>query len=208
VLADTLAEGLRDDGLAVDLAFDGEQGAEKARFTDYDVILLDRDLPRLHGDVLCRQLIAEGISARILMLTAAGSLDDRVEGLELGADDYLPKPFAFPELVARIRSLARRPGRATPPVLERSGIRLDPARRMVTRDGRPIRLTLKEFAVLEILLASDGALVSAEQLIERAWDEALDPFSNVVRITVARLRRKLGRPDPIVTEVGAGYKIP
>lgn len=208
VLAETIAEGLRDDGMAVDLAFDGEDGVEKARFTDYHVILLDRDLPGLHGDEVCRELVAEGIGARILMLTAAGTVDDRVEGLELGADDYLPKPFAFAELVARVRSLARRPGMALPPVLERAGIRLDPARRMVTRDGRPVRITAKEFAVLEILLSSDGAVVSAEQLMERAWDEGLDTFSNVVRITVARLRRKLGAPDPINTEIGAGYRIP
>lgn len=208
LLAETIAEGLRDDGMAVDMAFDGEEGVDKARFTAYDVVLLGRDLPRLHGDEVCRQLLAEGGGARILMLTAAGELDDRVEGLELGADDYLVKPFAFAGLVARVRSLGRRPTRSTPPVLERSGIRLDAPRRAATRDGSPIRLTTKELAVLELLLAAEGAVVSAEELMERAWDEQLDPFSNVVRITMARLRRKLGLPDLIVTEIGAGYRIP
>mgnify|MGYP001627610994 CR=1 FL=1 len=191
----------------MDEAHDGEDGLEKALLNGYDVVILDRNLPRLHGDEVCRALRAEGAETRVIMLTAAAEVADRVAGLTLGADDYLPKPFAFEELRARVLALARRNGTARPPVLERAGIRLDPATREVTRDGRRIDLAPKEFGVLEVLLGADGAVVSAETLLERVWDEHTDPFSNVVRVAMMTLRRRLGEPAVIETVVGAGYRI-
>lgn len=206
-LAAAIARGLRRDGLAVDEAHDGEDGFEKAITNAYDVIILDRNLPRLHGDEVCRRLRQERSEARVIMLTASADIADRVAGLNIGADDYLPKPFAFDELRARVQALARRSGPARPPVLERDGLRLDPATRVVTRESRRIDLSPKEFGVLEALLAADGAIVSAEVLLEHVWDEHTDPFSNVVRVTVMTLRRRLGDPPVIETVVGAGYRI-
>jgi DNA-binding response OmpR family regulator len=206
VVADAVAEGLRDQGMAVDVAYDGPTGLEKAVLTCYDVILLDRDLPRLHGDNICQQLVHSPAPARILMLTAAGEVEDRVDGLNLGADDYLAKPFDFSELVARVRALARR-SPSTPPVLIRGGVVLDRARRTVSRAGAPISLARKELGVLEVLLGADGAVVTAEQLLEQVWDEHADPFSNAVAVTVSRLRRKLGDPPVIETVIGGGYRI-
>jgi DNA-binding response OmpR family regulator len=207
VLADAIATGLRREALAVDVAYDGAGALERTSVNDYDVIVLDRDLPRVHGDEVCRQLVAERYAARILMLTAAGELDDKVEGLSLGADDYLAKPFAFAELIARVRALGRRAATPLPPVLERAGVILDPGRREVRRDGRPVELTRKEFAVLEVLLSADGTVVSSEQLLEKAWDEHIDPFTNVVRVTMMTLRKKLGDPPVIETVAGVGYRL-
>jgi DNA-binding response OmpR family regulator len=206
VLAEQVAEGLRDQGIAVDLAADGLDGLHKAGANRYDVVVLDRDLPLVHGDQVCTALAAGGTDARILMLTAAGEAADRVSGLRLGADDYLPKPFVFDELVLRIRALARRANNA-PRVMQHAGLTFDTARRVVTRDGRVIPLTTKELAVLEVLMSAGGAVVSAEDLLERAWDENADPFTATVRVTVARLRRKLGDPPLIETVVGAGYRL-
>jgi DNA-binding response OmpR family regulator len=208
LLADAVAEGLRRHALAVDVSYDGDAALERLAVNDYDVIVLDRDLPGTHGDDVCRAVTGAGSAARVLMLTAAGELADRVAGLELGADDYLAKPFAFAELVARVRALGRRARPAAPPVLERAGVRLDTARREVTRDGHLVGLSRKEFAVLEELLRADGAVVSAEQLLEKAWDEHIDPFTNVVRVTVMTLRRKLGDPPLIRTVPGVGYQVP
>jgi DNA-binding response OmpR family regulator len=206
-LADAMARGLRLQGMAVDVALDGLTGYDKAVLNDYDVIVLDRNLPGMHGDEVCRRLVTSDSSARILMLTAARALRDRVAGLDLGADDYLGKPFAFDELVARLRALARRAGPARPPTLRRHDLELDPATREVLRGGRRLELTNKEFGVLEALLAADGAVVSAEELLERVWDENTDPFSNVVRVTMMTLRRKLGEPRLIETITGAGYRL-
>jgi DNA-binding response OmpR family regulator len=192
--------------MAVDVAYDGEAALEVTAFTGYDVIVLDRDLPRIHGDAVCASLVAGPATARILMLTAAAAVDDRVDGLNLGADDYLAKPFAFTELVARVRSLARR-SPSTPPVLVCGDLVIDRVRRRVSRAGRPVALTRKEFGVLEVLLAADGGVVSAEDLLEKVWDEHADPFSNTVSVTVSRLRRKLGSPPPIETVIGSGYRI-
>jgi DNA-binding response OmpR family regulator len=208
VVADAVAEGLRDQGMAVDVAYDGPAGLEKATVNTYDVVVLDRDLPRLHGDVLCQQIVdSPGRSSRILMLTAAALVADRVEGLNLGADDYLVKPFDFSELVARVRALARR-SPSTPPVLTRGDLVVDRTRRAVTRAGRPVPLARKELGVLEVLVSADGAVVTAEQLLEQVWDEHADPFTNAVAVTVLRLRRKLGQPPLIETAVGGGYRIP
>lgn len=208
VLAETVARGLRRHAMSVDVALDGAQALERTSVTRYDVILLDRDLPVLHGDDVCRTLVAEGDgSTRILMLTGATAVADRVRGLDLGADDYLAKPFAFEELVARVHALLRRATPARPPVVERAGIRIDPAQRVVTRDGRYVRLAPKEFAVLLVLMTAGGATVSAEELLERAWDEHADPFTNSMRTTVGTLRRKLGEPQVIHTVVGAGYRL-
>ncbi|WP_067458970.1 response regulator transcription factor [Actinomadura macra] len=207
VLADTIAMGLREEAMAVDVVYDGDDALERTSYNEYDVVVLDRDLPTVHGDDVCRELVTRRHAGRILMLTAAGDVDDRVDGLSLGADDYLPKPFVFDELVARVRALSRRAGPPVPPVLERRGIRLDPYRRRVVRDGRELRLTKKEFAVLEELLRAEGGVVSAERLLERAWDENIDPFSNIVRVTMATLRRKLGEPPVIETVTGAGYRL-
>jgi DNA-binding response OmpR family regulator len=206
-LAETVAVGLRRQGMAVDVVTDGEAALARASVHEYDVIVLDRDLPKVHGDRVCAELAGRDGRARVLMLTASAGIEDRVAGLALGADDYLPKPFAFAELVARIRALARRAQPALPPVLEAADLKLDPARREATRAGRPLGLSAKEFAVLELLLGAHGAVLSSEELLERAWDEATDPFSNVVKVTVSRLRRKLGEPPLIETVPGAGYRI-
>jgi DNA-binding response OmpR family regulator len=208
VLADAVARGLRREGMSVDVAHDGAGALERAAVTRYDVVVLDRDLPAVHGDEVCRRLVAEGDgTSRVLMLTAAASIRNRVDGLHLGADDYLVKPFAFAELVARVHALARRATPARPPVLERAGVRLDPADRSVTRGGRFVRLSPKEYEVLHVLLSAEGAFVSAEQLLERAWDEYADPFSNSMRVVVGRLRRKLGDPPVVESRTGAGYRI-
>jgi DNA-binding response OmpR family regulator len=206
-LAEAVASGLRREGMAVDVVGDGPSGLTNARVYEYDVIVLDRDLPRLHGDDVCRQLTADGIRARVLMLTASGGIEERVQGLSLGADDYLPKPFAFAELVARVRALARRAQPALPPVLECGDLQLDSARRLASRGGERLDLSAREFAVLELLMGAQGVVISAEELLARGWDEAADPFSNVVKVTISRLRRKLGEPDPIETVAGGGYRI-
>jgi DNA-binding response OmpR family regulator len=206
-LADAIARGLRREGMAVDLAPDGTDALVKARIIRYDVVVLDRELPGIHGDEVCRAVRDERPETGILMLTAAGTLEDLVEGLSLGADDYLAKPFRFGELVARIRALARRSSPSLPPVLSHGDIELDPARRAVTRAGREIELTRKEFAVLEVLMAAEQATVSAEQLLERVWDEHTDPFTNVVRMTIMTLRRKLGEPQVVSTVIGVGYRM-
>jgi two-component system response regulator VanR len=206
-VADAVARGLRREGMAVDVAHDGATALDKARLNPYDVVVLDRDLPVLHGDDVCRTLRAEEPETRMLMLTAAAGVEDLVDGLSLGADDYMPKPFAFAELVARVRALARRSNAAHPPTLQAHDVELDPARHTVTRAGRPVELTPKEFAVLEALLAADGAVVSNDELVERVWDENADPFTNSVRMSVLRLRRKLGDPPLIETVKGAGYRV-
>jgi two-component system, OmpR family, response regulator VanR len=206
-LADAIARGLRREGMAVDLAPDGSDALVKARVVRYDVLVLDRDLPGVHGDDVCRTIRGERPETGILMLTAAGTLEDLVEGLSLGADDYLPKPFRFAELVARIHALARRSAPSRPPVLAHDDIELDPARRLVTRAGRQVDLARKEFAVLEVLMGADGATVSAEELLERVWDEHIDPFTNVVRMTIMTLRRKLGDPQMVETVIGVGYRM-
>jgi DNA-binding response OmpR family regulator len=205
--AAAVATGLRRQGMAVDVVFDGSGALDHVAVTRYDVIVLDRDLPGVHGDEVCRTLVADGCSSRVLMLTAAGTVRDRVEGLGLGADDYLPKPFHFAELVARIRALGRRSVAPLPPTLERGGLSLDPARRVAMRDGRLLTLSPKEFAVLECLLAVGGTVVSAEQLLERVWDEFADPFTTTVKTTIARLRAKLGDPPVIETVREGGYRI-
>jgi DNA-binding response OmpR family regulator len=207
-LADAIARGLRADGLAVDIALNGSDALTKTALTRYDVVVLDRDLPRVHGDEVCRQLTTADLPTRILMLTAAHHLAQRVEGLNLGADDYLGKPFAFAELLARVRALGRRSTPAAAPVLTRGDLVLDPAKRVALRDGMRLDLSVKELALLESLLLADGAVISAEVLLERVWDENTDPFSNVVRVTMSKLRRKLGDPPVIVTIPGAGYQLP
>jgi DNA-binding response OmpR family regulator len=206
-LAEALAGGLRGEGMAVDVAFDGQDALDHIAVARYDVIVLDRDLPRVHGDEVCTALAASQCPSRVLMLTAAGTLADRVEGLGLGADDYLPKPFEFAELVARIRALGRRAAVPLPPVLTQGDLSLDPARRVATRAGRRLALTPKEFAVLECLLAAQGALVSAEDLLERVWDENADLFTRTVKTTIGRLRAKLGDPPLIQTVREGGYRI-
>jgi DNA-binding response OmpR family regulator len=206
-LAETIGVGLRREQMAVDLAFDGDAGLERALAYGYDVVVLDRDLPRMHGDQVCGHLVAAGCRGRVLMLTAAATIDDRVDGLGLGADDYLPKPFAFAELVARIRALFRRAQPALPPVLERGDLRLDPARRAATRGGRALGLGPKEFGALELLMAAAGRVVSAEELLDRVWDEMADPFTTSVKVTISRLRRKVGDPPVIETIAQAGYRI-
>lgn len=207
LLADAIAEGLRRETLAVDVVYDGEAALERLTVNAYDVLVLDRDLPDVHGDDVCRAIIDQGLPVRVLMLTAAGAVSERVAGLSLGADDYLPKPFAFVELVARVRALGRRARPASPPVLDRAGLRLDPSRHEIHRDGQPIALSRKEFSVLEELLRADGGVVSAELLLEKAWDENVDPFTNVLRVTVMTLRRKLGPPEVVQTVTGVGYRI-
>jgi DNA-binding response OmpR family regulator len=205
-LAGYIATGLRKHGCVVDIALDGRTALDKVELTPYDVVVLDRDLPVVHGDTVCRQLADRGTS-RILMLTASGAVEDRVDGLTLGADDYLGKPFAFTELVARVRALARRVAPARPPILRAGDVVLDSARRTVERGGRLLHLTPKEFGVLERLLMAAGDVVSAETLLDKVWDEHADPFTNAVRITVGTLRRKLGDPPIIQTVTGAGYRI-
>jgi DNA-binding response OmpR family regulator len=207
-LADAIARGLRREGMAVDVALTGDDGHEKSSVTRYDVILLDRDLPGMSGDELCREIVASGELTRVLMLTASSSVSDRVDGLSLGADDYLAKPFAFPELVARVRALGRRATPAAPPLLTAADVELDPAKRTVRRAGGPIELTRKEFGVLEVLLSAAGSVVSSEELLERVWDENADPFTTTVRVTVMTLRKKLGEPGIIETVVGSGYRVP
>jgi DNA-binding response OmpR family regulator len=208
LLADTIADGLRRQAMAVDVVYDGDAALERLAVNDYDVVVLDRDLPVFSGDEVCSTLVDSGVDTRILMLTAATAVIQRVAGLGLGADDYLPKPFAFPELAARVTALGRRSRAAAPPVLERAGIRLDQHRREVYRNGRYVPLSRKEFAVLAELLRADGAAVSAEQLLEKAWDEHTDPFTNAVRVMIVKLRRKLGDPPVVLTEPGVGYRIP
>jgi DNA-binding response OmpR family regulator len=205
-LADDIVDGLRDQGFGADVAYDGAEGIEKALMNRYDVVVLDRDLPKVHGDAVCAALVGASSEARILMLTAAGTVGDRVEGLNLGADDYLSKPFAFEELVARIHALSRRTP-ASAPVTVRGDIVFDRARRRVSRSGRPVSLTRKEIGLLEVLVIADGGVVSAEDLFERVWDEHADLFSRTVTVTIARLRRKLGEPDPIETVIGSGYRL-
>ena len=205
-LAATVAAVLRREGMAVDVAFDGREALDRAALTEYDVVVLDRDLPGVHGDDVCRSLSSTGESA-VLMLTAAGSVEERVEGLGIGADDYLPKPFHLTELVARIRALARRSRRALPPRLTFGDLELDRSHREVPRAGEPVALTPKEFAVLEVLLRAEGAVVSTEEILERAWDDATDPFTNAVRMTVSRLRAKLGDPPVVQTVTPVGYRI-
>jgi DNA-binding response OmpR family regulator len=206
-LALTLATGLRQAGMAVDVVFDGHDALGHLAVTAYDVVVLDRDIPVMHGDDVCKALVAGGSPTRVLMLTAAGSVEERVEGLGIGADDYLPKPCDFSELVARIRALVRRPGTSLPPTLRCGEVELDPSRRVATRAGRPLSLNPKEFAILEVLLAASGVVVSAEEILERVWDEAADPFSQAVRTTISRLRSKLGDPPVIETVARIGYRI-
>jgi DNA-binding response OmpR family regulator len=206
-LAGAIAEGLRREGMAVDVSFDGADALAHVAVHRYDVVVLDRDLPGVHGDQVCRAIVAEHSAARVLMLTAASTISDRVEGLELGADDYLPKPFEFAELVARVRALARRSVTALPPKLRRGDLTLDPARRVAFRGERRLLLSPKEFALLEYLLAADGRAVSAEELLSRVWDEAADPFTSTVKTTIGRLRAKLSDPPVIETVREAGYRI-
>jgi DNA-binding response OmpR family regulator len=208
MLADTIATGLRREAMAVDVAYDGDGALERTSVNDYDVVVLDRDLPGVHGDDVCREIVRSASLTRVLMLTAAGAVGDRVDGLSIGADDYLGKPFAFAELVARVRALGRRTAPAMPPVLERGPLRVDVGRRQAFRDGQYVNLSRKEFAVLEQLLRADGAVVSTEQLLEKVWDENADPFTNVVRVTIMTLRRKLGTPAVVLTVPGAGYRVP
>jgi DNA-binding response OmpR family regulator len=206
-MAHTVAIGLRRTGMAVDVALDGPTGLERALANNYDVVVLDRDLPGLHGDDICATLVDEGCRSRVLMLTAAATMDDLVDGLGLGADDYLAKPFDFPVLVARIGALVRRSQPAIPPVLRHRDLEVDTARRRALRCGTRIELAPKEFAVLELLLSSQGRTLSAEELLERVWDEAADPFTNAVKITISRLRAKLGDPPIIETVAKSGYRI-
>jgi DNA-binding response OmpR family regulator len=207
ILASTIGTGLRREGMAVDVVLDGADALEHLAVTRYDVVVLDRDLPGVHGDDVCRQIVASRPGSRVLMLTAASTVRDRVDGLGLGADDYLPKPFDFAELVARVRALGRRSAAALPPVLECGELTLDPTRHAAFRAGRRLELSPKEFAVLECLLASAGRVVPAEELLERAWDEAADPFTTTVKTTVRRLRAKLGDPPVIHTVREGGYRI-
>jgi DNA-binding response OmpR family regulator len=207
VLARTIGTGLRREGMAVDVVLDGTDALEHLAVTRYDVVVLDRDLPGVHGDEVCRRIVAEHSNSRVLMLTAASTVRQRVDGLGLGADDYLPKPFDFAELVARIRALGRRSAPALPPTLERGDLTLDPSRRVAFRAGRRLALSPKEFAVLECLLAAAGRLVSTEELLERVWDEAADPFTTAVKTTIRRLRAKLGDPPVIDTVREGGYRI-
>lgn len=206
-LAETIAHGLRREGMAVDVATDGAHGLRNTQVYDYDVVVLDRDLPKLHGDEITARMVQAGARPRILMLTAAGEIQDRVRGLTIGADDYLAKPFAFAELVARVRALSRRSQPALPPVLQAGGVELEPSTRVANRNGRRLELSAKEFAVLQLLMSTRGAALSTEEILARAWDETTDPFSNVVKVTISRLRRKLGDPPLIETVPGGGYRI-
>jgi DNA-binding response OmpR family regulator len=206
-LAETVARVLRRAGMAVDVALDGDQALLRAGVNEYDVVVLDRDLPGIHGDDVCRALTAAATTSRILMLTASGTIQDRVDGLDLGADDYLPKPFAMAELTARIRALSRRRGIALPPTLTAGDLRVEPARRVAVRAGQQLALSPKEFSVLEHLLAAEGRVVSAEELLEHVWDEATDPFTSTVKVTIRRLRAKLGDPPLIMTVPQGGYRI-
>jgi DNA-binding response OmpR family regulator len=205
-LANRIGEGLRDAGFAADVVYDGAAALDAATSVDYDVVVLDRDLPKVQGDRVCRRLVRDGLPSRILMLTAAAEIEDRVDGLELGADDYLGKPFAFTELIARVRALGRR-GAGSPAVVQRGDLVVERTRHRASRAGIPLNLTRKEFGVLEWLAAADGAAVSAEELLEHVWDAHTDPFSNTVAVTVGRLRRKLGDPPLIETVIGVGYRL-
>jgi DNA-binding response OmpR family regulator len=205
-LANRIGEGLRDAGFAADVVYDGAAALDAATSVDYDVVVLDRDLPKVQGDRVCRRLVRDGLPSRILMLTAAAEIEDRVDGLELGADDYLGKPFAFTELIARVRALGRR-GAGSPAVVQRGDLVVERTRHRASRAGIPLNLTRKEFGVLEWLAAADGAAVSAEELLEHVWDAHSDPFSNTVAVTVGRLRRKLGDPPLIETVIGVGYRL-
>jgi DNA-binding response OmpR family regulator len=207
LLADTVAEGLRRLAMAVDVVHDGAAALERVGVHRYDVAVLDRDMPGATGDEVCRRIVETGAGTRVLLLTAAAGIRDRVEGLGLGADDYLTKPFAFAELVARVQALGRRSAPPTAPVLEIDGLVLDVARHSVTRDGTVLSLSPKEFEVLHVLMRAQGRVVSAEQLLEEAWDENADPFTNSVRVTVMTLRRKLGEPPVLQTVTRAGYRI-
>ncbi|HET6859285.1 MAG TPA: response regulator transcription factor [Streptomyces sp.] len=206
-LAEAVQAGLRLEAIASDIAGDGDTALERLDVNEYDVVVLDRDIPGTHGDDVCRTIVERQLGCRVLMLTAASRLREKVTGFEIGADDYLTKPFDLPELVVRLRSLARRPKDSTPPVVEYAGIRLDPFRREVFRDGRHVALTRKQFAVLEVLMTAGGGVVSAEALLERAWDENADPFTNAVRITISTLRKRLGEPWTIHTVPGVGYRL-
>jgi len=206
-LAQAVGEGLRHDGMAVDLASDGAAAIEKLSWNTYDVVVLDRDLPGVHGDEVCRSIVERDAGPRVLMLTAAAELDQRVEGLSIGADDYLSKPFAFAELVARIHALARRPPHGSSPILRVEDLTFDVARKSVRRGDRAIRLTAKEYRVLEVLMRAEGTIVSAEELLERAWDENINPFTATVRVTIGNLRMKLGNPPIVETVIGAGYRV-
>jgi DNA-binding response OmpR family regulator len=205
-LADGIADGLTDQGMAVDVAYDGLEAAAKFDVNAYDVVILDRDLPGLHGDTVCRMIADSGKPVMVLMLTAAGSASERVSGLSLGADDYLAKPFHFPELVLRVRALARRQPAARPRIFRVAGLELDPLRHTATRAGRALDLSVKEFAVLEALMRAEHAILSAEDLLEQAWDEHADPFTGTVSVTISRLRRKLGDPPVIETIPNLGYR--
>lgn len=206
-LAEAIRSGLRLEAIAADLAFDGNSALEALAANSYDVVILDRDIPGPNGDEICRYIVGQQIGSRVLMLTAAGHLREKVSGFELGADDYMTKPFELRELVVRLRALARRPTEATPPIIQYAGVRLDPFRREVYRFDRYVRLSRKQFSVLEVLMAARGGVVSAETLLERAWDEHADPFSNAVRITISTLRKRLGDPWVIHTVPGVGYRI-
>lgn len=207
VLAESVARVLRREGMAVDVVHDGERALESTAVVDYDVVVLDRDLPGIHGDEVCGTLAEQPQQPRVLMLTASGTMAERVEGLNLGADDYLPKPFAYPELIARIRAISRRPQQALAPVLAHDDLRLDPAKRLATRGGERLPLNPKELAVLEYLMAAEGRVVPTEELLERVWDDATDPFTNTVKTTINRLRAKLGSPPVIETVPRGGYRI-
>jgi DNA-binding response OmpR family regulator len=206
-LADLVARSLRKQAMAVDVAYDGTAALERLEVNDYDVLILDRDLPGVHGDHICRELVRRGAPVRILMLTASGAVHERIDGLNLGADDYLAKPFSVEELAARIRALVRRSGQPLPPMLQWQGIALDTPRHQATRDGRPLSLSRKEYAVLEVLMRAQGGVVSTEELLERAWDEHIDPFTTVVKVTISKLRSKLGDPPVITTVPGSGYRL-
>ncbi|WP_104092503.1 response regulator transcription factor [Arthrobacter sp. GMC3] len=206
-LAEAIQTWLRREAIAADMVHDGGAAIEQVSINDYDVVVLDRDLPVVHGDEVCKQLVAGHPSIRIIMLTAARRLDDKVTGLGLGADDYLAKPFEFPELVARIRALQRRNQEARPPVLESAGVSLDAFRREVTRHGHFVKLSRKEFSVLEVLMLAGGGVVSAETILEKAWDENADPFTNTIRVTISTLRKRLGEPAVIQTVPGCGYRM-
>jgi DNA-binding response OmpR family regulator len=208
IIAEAIAEWLRREAFAVDVVHDGDAALERIGVNDYDVLVLDRDIPVVHGDEVCRAVVESGAETRVLMLTAASAVRDRVAGLALGADDYLPKPFAFVELSARVHALLRRTRPAAPPILDRWGIQVDPARRVASRDGTPIALTNREFGLLTELMRSDGTVLSAEYLLEKVWDENIDPFTNVLRVTMMKLRRKLGDPPVVETVSGVGYRIP
>ncbi|MGZ6678219.1 MAG: response regulator transcription factor [Nocardioides sp.] len=207
LMAAAIRDGLRLEAIAADVAGDGEAALELLSVNEYDIAVLDRDIPAPNGDEVARRIVASGTGTPILMLTAADRLDDKESGFELGADDYLTKPFELRELVLRLRALDRRRGHNRPPVREAGDLRLDPFRREVFRAGRYVALTRKQFAVLEVLMAAGGGVVSAEELLERAWDENADPFTNAVRITISALRKRLGEPSPIVTVAGVGYRL-